>query len=429
MDVRSQTSFIDLSDEDEPVASTLTLVSEVTVREDTVTLPSSAQSIMENMSKEELLEEERRRRREKLAKLHRHLGSRVPINLVLGGDHADSTPHDPSMDWKASSSDADNPPARMAWPMRRRSSSAAFPPAWSDAHQRRKEDLDTKEKALNVRRAQKMEKVFGVAPPQTLYHTRHTPSLSLTAVPIAAKSYSSPSALFSTTTTENIRITQNPTKARKEPRPSTADSSTPLLRKGRNSTASIDDFNNGYDNTQRPFGSYGTQNAEGSAVYNHYQHSMKSLNDIMDRDDCESLVELHHYLNGDGDEYDPDAVLLDDDFTPRPRKLSDSSTKTEVERDRRHSFPASLSGGASILSIESTATRVPEDADFQVRRRRAAKLTQFFGVHYRELINDVLDNLENGLENESKRGTLLQSEMEDLVHRLRQLKVRREGLF
>jgi len=60
-----------------------------------------------------------------------------------------------------------------------------------------------------------------------------------------------------------------------------------------------------------------------------------------------------------------------------------------------------------------------------VRRRKAAKLTQFFGVDYRELINDVLQSIENGVENEHESGTLRAEEAEDLLARLRKLKVKR----
>jgi len=50
--------------------------------------------------------------------------------------------------------------------------------------------------------------------------------------------------------------------------------------------------------------------------------------------------------------------------------------------------------------------------DFQARRRRATKLIQFFGVDYRELIKDVLESIEGGLEHERKRGTLNPDEAE-----------------
>jgi len=49
-------------------------------------------------------------------------------------------------------------PSHKEWLRRRRSSSAGDLPAWSDDLDRMKEDLNNKEKAINVRRAQKMEK-------------------------------------------------------------------------------------------------------------------------------------------------------------------------------------------------------------------------------------------------------------------------------
>jgi len=49
-------------------------------------------------------------------------------------------------------------PSRKEWLRRRRSSSAGDLPAWSDDLDRMKEELNDKEKAINVRRAQKMEK-------------------------------------------------------------------------------------------------------------------------------------------------------------------------------------------------------------------------------------------------------------------------------
>lgn len=54
----------------------------------------------------------------------------------------------------------------------------------------------------------------------------------------------------------------------------------------------------------------------------------------------------------------------------------------------------------------------PDITDFQLRRRRAAKLTSFFGVDYRELVNNVLESIESGLEHERKRGTLQADEIE-----------------
>ena len=75
-------------------------------------------------------------------------------------------------------------------------------------------------------------------------------------------------------------------------------------------------------------------------------------------------------------------------------------------------------GSGAAAGQEGPSTPKPELTDFQLRRRRAAKLTQFFGVQYRELINDVLDSLEHGLEHEQKRGTLQAGEIAVCPHLL-----------
>lgn len=66
----------------------------------------------------------------------------------------------------------------------------------------------------------------------------------------------------------------------------------------------------------------------------------------------------------------------------------------------------------SLASEYSITSPKPEVTDFELRRRRAAKLTQFFGVDYRELIMDVLDSIENSLENERNGGTLRAEQLE-----------------
>ena len=57
-------------------------------------------------------------------------------------------------------------------------------------------------------------------------------------------------------------------------------------------------------------------------------------------------------------------------------------------------------------------TPKPEPTDFQLRRRRAAKLTQFFGVDYKQIIYDILESIEKGVEEDRKKGTLQPDEVE-----------------
>ena len=199
-------------------------------------------------------------------------------------------------------------------------------------------------------------------------------------------------------------------KSKTSDRPGTSDSNKQLLPKGRNS-ADLDQSPT-HSTAKRP-----------SNVYSHYQHSLNSLNDIIDRvsiqlfhaysliltlvspqDDKESLAELHEYLSyGD--------VII----SPRLQEFSRigdrrRSSISSIKSERRRSLPTNTSV-ISIVSDYSITTR-PEVTDFQARRRRAAKLTQFFGVDYRELISDVLESIENGLEHERKRGTLNPDEVE-----------------
>lgn len=78
---------------------------------------------------------------------------------------------------------------------------------------------------------------------------------------------------------------------------------------------------------------------------------------------------------------------------------------------RRRSLPA-MTSLVSLDSEYSATTQEANVATFQERRRKAAKLTQFFGVDYRELINDILQSIENGLVNEHEDGTLRTEEVE-----------------
>jgi len=138
------TSFIDLSDDGVKASST------------SLAIPNSPS--LEIMSLEESADSERRRKRERLAKLHRFLGSRVPANLVLGIEDVEASLPPPTP--MGSLSESDDANIRKIWLKRRRSSSAALAtPAWNDGLERAKAELDDREKAINVRRAQKMEKV------------------------------------------------------------------------------------------------------------------------------------------------------------------------------------------------------------------------------------------------------------------------------
>ena len=157
----SPASFMDLSDEDADSIS----ASETARKRKDLALPlsPSTPSLAEPLTPGEQEEADRKRKRDKLAKLHRFLGSRVPIQLVLGLGDGELTPQ--SQEDHATKLDAvsEHGDHRKAWLTRRRSSSAAVYSDRSHDLERLKEDLNDEEKAIHVRRAQKMEKVRGVS--------------------------------------------------------------------------------------------------------------------------------------------------------------------------------------------------------------------------------------------------------------------------
>ena len=152
----SPASFIDLS-EDDSAAETPKDVTDYRrqapfSRENTIDDTSS----LFTLTSTQVHEEERKRMREKLVKLHRFLGSRVPTDLALGLDLGRSSELPPP-----ASADAVTEDTRKKFRMRRRRSSsfAGYSRLLTAQEDRMKSDLDIQEKALNVRRAAKMEKV------------------------------------------------------------------------------------------------------------------------------------------------------------------------------------------------------------------------------------------------------------------------------
>ena len=161
----SPRSFMDLSDEDVVNDGASSIITVQTPRAKRTYTPFSP-STPSLLSPDEQLEEERRRKREKLAKLHRFLGSRVPQELVLAQiDTAVSRPPIAAVSAIVPPSTKPDMDIRKTKMRRRRSSSAAeFPGTWSDDVDRLREDLNDREKAINVRRAVKMEKVCDPQP-------------------------------------------------------------------------------------------------------------------------------------------------------------------------------------------------------------------------------------------------------------------------
>lgn len=365
-------------------------------------------TLFEDLSVEEQADELRRRKREKLARLHRFLGFQVPVNLALGLDddiedslppvQPDVMPHGEGK--------------KAAFRRRRCSSADPYTSSWVDDVDRLKEDLNVKEKAINVRRAQKMEKVFGVAPPQTLYHTRRPPSH----IVAHAMTHSitdpgpKPDKAFSSKDQQEVSPEPSPDKTSHfrttDSHPLTSDSKRYLLPKEPDRRA---------DCPAEP-------RRRTSIVYSNYQESLNSLSDIIDQDDRESLAELCEYLSSGNMNVPPPSPTLQNitRTASGDRRLSNASS---IISERRLSLPTSISSFSSDLSAASPR---PEVSGFQIRRRRAAKLTQFFGVNYRELITDVFESIERGVEHEHRCGTLNQDEAQDLLACLRKLRNKRQ---
>lgn len=66
--------------------------------------------------------------------------------------------------------------------------------------------------------------------------------------------------------------------------------------------------------------------------------------------------------------------------------------------------------------------------EFATRRKRAAKLSKFFGVSYRDLFGAVLEILESDVKEDKEEGSLSAAETRDLLMKLRKLKAEGEGI-
>lgn len=155
---RSPASFMELSDEEsearrgDDLSSVLTQEPEATAERD------------------------RKKMRDKLAKLHRFLGSRVPVELALGAEYAlkDQDLPKPAPAAVSPVSDKEGDVVKdggKKWKRRRRSSSSAALPGYvgvpppnehppeDNPDERIKDELGDKERALNLKRANKMEQV------------------------------------------------------------------------------------------------------------------------------------------------------------------------------------------------------------------------------------------------------------------------------
>ncbi|CAE6390364.1 unnamed protein product [Rhizoctonia solani] len=88
----------------------------------------------------------------------------------------------------------------------------------------------------------------------------------------------------------------------------------------------------------------------------------------------------------------------------------------------------SLEGLYDIISGPSESDSVAQRNQFAARRKRAAKLSNFFGVSYRDLFGAVLDILESDVKEDKEEGSLSAAETQDLLRKLKSLKDKGQGI-
>ncbi|KAG8706399.1 hypothetical protein FRC08_001084 [Ceratobasidium sp. 394] len=94
----------------------------------------------------------------------------------------------------------------------------------------------------------------------------------------------------------------------------------------------------------------------------------------------------------------------------------------------------SLEGLYDIVSAEPEGANTDEGEEetegesmrsqFAARRKRAAKLSKFFGVSYRDLFGAVLDILESDVREDKEEGSLSAAETQVLLMKLKKLKAK-----
>jgi len=130
------------------------------------------------------------------------------------------------------------------------------------------------------------------------------------------------------------------------------------------------------------------------------------------KDDVASLAELHQVLSNNDSTPVCSSQSDDEGGATTPIQPDDASIATlSIKSERDRSLPARTS--MASLNLEDSLLSPRLDASsFQQRRKKAAKLTQFFGVDYRELIDDVLESIENGMHVDQHNGMLRAEEIE-----------------
>jgi hypothetical protein len=134
------------------------------------------------------------------------------------------------------------------------------------------------------------------------------------------------------------------------------------------------------------------------------------------QDDKASLKLIHDILHADNDDDSRAARSVDDnDHNPsEPDIPCTSAPDLASPSKRRRSLPLcpSITSLRSEYSFTSITTPPPEISTFEQKRRRAAKLTNFFGVSHRDIMSDILESIETGVAEESGKGNLNQAQVD-----------------
>lgn len=248
-----------------------------------------------------------------------------------------------------------------------------------------------------------LRKVFGVAPPQTLYHTRKSDSptpQSPGSAPVLTADIDISPALVPLDPFSFFNVPGFGYKGRKFGRSTTPDSSRALISR--------------------------TETNGSIEVYNSYHDSLNSLIEIVDnvrprplrlltvthdltfsQDDKASLKVIHDILHADDGNDDRIKRKVDDDDYDSSEP--DVPSPTTIRNERRRSLPLCPST-SSMRSEYSITSPPPEISTFEQKRRRAAKLTNFFGVSHRDIMDGILESIESSVAEERGRGTLNQAQ-------------------
>lgn len=110
--------------------------------------------------------------------------------------------------------------------------------------------------------------------------------------------------------------------------------------------------------------------------------------------DRESLELLHEIIHG----------FPEENLAPLQTFARHDEASSSSRAERRRSLPSR----PSIASLSSVASSIspPEISAFEQKRRRANKLTNFFGVNHRDITAEILENMEKGVVEEGGIGTL-----------------------